>query len=338
MLEGGVSIKEFNILFTSGGRRVSLVKHFKNTLNSLGLKNTIVVTDSTRTASASFVADFSELVPSVISDNYISSLLDLCKHYSIKLLIPLIDSELYLLSCNITEFERVGTTVLVSAPDVILCCEDKRNTFDFFKAEGFKTPELLDIDTVLAEGRDVYPVLLKPAVGSASVGVTRINNPKELEFFRNYVSEPILQDYQVGQEYTVDVLVDFKGKVCSVIPRLRIEARAGEVSKGMTVKNTDIINASRQVVQALKGALGCITLQCFLTGRGELIFIEINPRFGGGIPLSIVAGADFPRWIIEMMTGKEAGFPYEEWKDGVVMLRYDEAVFVTSSDILGASR
>jgi len=165
------------------------------------------------------------------------------------------------------------------------------------------------------------------------VGVTKITNPKELNFFREYIEEPILQELVVGDEYTIDVLADFNGTVCSIVPRLRIETRAGEVSKGMTVKNPAIMAATMKVVEALPGALGCITVQCFLTRGGEIKFIEINPRFGGGFPLSIQAGADFPRWIIEMMLGNEVRIAIDSWQDGVVMLRYDDAVFMSKEMI-----
>ena len=83
------------------------------------------------------------------------------------------------------------------------------------------------------------------------------------------------------------------------MPRLRIETRAGEVSKGMTEKDPDIIRAGHRIVSALPGAVGCITVQGFRTDDGSLSFIEINPRFGGGFPLAAAAGANFPKWIIE---------------------------------------
>jgi carbamoyl-phosphate synthase large subunit len=60
--------------------------------------------------------------------------------------------------------------------------------------------------------------------------------------------------------------------------------------------------------------------------------MEINPRFGGGIPLSLQAGADFPRWIIEMMLGREPALALDGSQDGIVMLRYD-AIFVTKDII-----
>lgn len=169
--------------------------------------------------------------------------------------------------------------------------------------------------------------MLKPYKGNSSIGVTKILNADELKFFLRYVPDAIVQEFITGVEYTMDILVDDSGRVRSVVPRRRVETRAGEVSKGITVKNIDLINAGKRVVEALPGAVGCITVQCLLTPGGEIEFIEINPRFGGGIPLSIKAGADFPRWIIEMHSGRESQIELDGWEDGLVMLRYDDEIF-----------
>jgi carbamoyl-phosphate synthase large subunit len=113
-----------------------------------------------------------------------------------------------------------------------------------------------------------------------------------------------------------------------VVPRHRIETRDGEISKGRTVKNSAIISEGRRLAEALPGAFGAITAQCFVTAQGEIRFIEINPRFGGGFPLSAAAGADFPGWLIRLATGEDPDIAIDGWRDGVTMLRYDEAFFL----------
>jgi carbamoyl-phosphate synthase large subunit len=147
------------------------------------------------------------------------------------------------------------------------------------------------------------------------------------------VPDAIVQENIEGEEFTLDVFVDFKGSVRCIVPRKRIETRAGEVSKGMTVKHPEIMAGGTKVVEKLPGAIGCVTVQCFLTAAGEVIFIEINPRFGGGFPLSIKAGADFPRWIVELMLGMEPDISLDNWQDGVVMLRYDDEIIVSKEMI-----
>lgn len=323
----------FNILFTSAGRRVSLIQSFKQVLTSLELSAILVTTDSQKNAPASFIADFQVQVPRVTDPKYINILKTTCEKYKIKLLIPLIDTELHLLAAHKRDFEAMGVTLLVSSIKTSEICFDKRETYKFFKKMGIQTPEILDAEKILTDPQAQYPLIVKPYNGSSSIGVTQVKNAKELKFFKDYIPNAIIQEFVVGQEYTLDILVDFKGEVRSVVPRLRIETRAGEISKGMTVKNPAIIAAGKKVVESLPGALGCITIQCFLLPNGDIKFIEINPRFGGGFPLSFQAGANFPRWIIEMMLGKEPEITIDGWQDGVVMLRYDDAIFVTRETI-----
>lgn len=320
-------MKPMNILFTSAGRRFSIIEHFKKTLQNLNMPGILVTADMSRLSAASFVADKRELIVPVKSEEYIEQLLSLCKKNNIRLLIPLIDTELLVLSQNKTLFSSEGVTVLVSSPEVVAICKDKRNTATFFTQAGFKTPKIYDPEGILNNPAAQYPFFLKPAMGSSSIGAMRIENAKELAFFKDYIKNCIVQDCIEGEEYTLDVLVNFKGNVETVVPRLRIETRAGEVSKGMTVRNTALLEAGRRLISALPGAVGCITVQCFLTSDQSVVFTEINPRFGGGHPLSIQAGADFPRWIMQTMQGIVPD-DITNWQDELVMLRYDDAVFV----------
>lgn len=280
-----------------------------------------------------FIGDYNESVPRVTDPGYIPTLIEICKLHNIKLLIPLIDTELLLLSEEKELFQEQGVMVLVCSPEANRICRNKINTAEFFRSIGFATPVILQPETILKEKHQDYPYLIKPVDGSCSIGVTKVNSPEELEFFSKYVKNPILQEFIEGEEYTIDVFVDFSGKVRSVVPRLRLEIRAGEVSKGVTVKNKQIIATTKKIAEQLPGALGCLTIQCFLTPDDKIVFIEINPRFGGGFPLSIEAGADFPRWIIEIMLGMDPDIEIDGWQDGTVMLRFDDAIFTTRDKI-----
>lgn len=319
---------DFNILFTSAGRRVSLIKAFRESSERLGVRSRIITSDLKKNAPAAFAGDQHELVPRVTSPEYIGMLAEICKRHNVKLVIPLIDTELLLLSKNKEQFQRIGTTILVSSPEVNEICCDKRKTFSFFSSIGIRTPQIFDPHSIFNNPSAHYPFLLKPADGSSSIGVTKIMNSRELRFFIDYIPDAILQEYITGDEYTLDVLVDMQGKALSLVPRLRIETRAGEVSKGMTVKNKRLIDVGRQVVESLPGPTGCLTLQCFLSEKGEIHFIEINPRFGGGYPLSYAAGADFPGMIIQMMINRPFETAIDAWQDGLVMMRYDESICV----------
>jgi carbamoyl-phosphate synthase large subunit len=319
-----------NILLTSVGRRVVLLKQFRQSMRRSNISGKLVATDLKTTAPASFLADASELVPRIDDPFYIDSLLNICNRYKIDILVPTIDTELLLLSQHRQKFTDIGVELLVSSVATNDICFDKNKTSKFFLDSGVKTPKIYQVEEV--EDRH-FPLIIKPATGSSSVGVHRIVNRHELEFFSNYVKDAIVQELIVGEEYTIDVLLDFSGKAVSIVPRLRMETRAGEISKGRTTKNPALIAAAKQVAESLPGAVGCVTIQCFLQANGDILFIEINPRFGGGFPLSYQAGADFPTWLLQLFNGERPHIEIDDWEDNLVMLRYDDAIFVKNHEI-----
>lgn len=321
-----------NILFTSAGRRVALLRLFREALARRGEDGQIVSADCSRHAPAHFAADAAELVPPISDPAYVAALLEICRRRRIRLLIPLIDTELSLLADRHREFEAVGTTLLVSSPEVNRICIDKRRSAEFFRGCGLAAPRIYSLAEVRA-GAASFPLVVKPAQGSSSLGVHRVEDLEALEFFAARVAKPVIQELAEGREYTLDVLTDFSGKILCVVPRWRIATRAGEISKGMTVREPALIESGARLVQALPGPCGCLTVQCFHAPGQPPQFIEINPRFGGGFPLSAAAGADFPGVLLDLLTGRAPAREALAWKDGTVMLRFDDALFVRREDI-----
>ena len=86
------------------------------------------------------------------------------------------------------------------------------------------------------------------------------------------------------------------------------------------------------LAKALKIAIFIsIAILLFKTDE-RIVFIEINPRFGGGYPLSYLSGANFAKYLIEDFMGKDLEYN-EDWKDNNIMLRYDAEVIVDGSSI-----
>ena len=322
--------QKFHILVTSVGRKVWLLRTFKETLNALDLDGKVVAADISPMAPAMYASDKSCQVCRVSEAEYVPQLLELCEREEIDLLVPLIDTELLPLAETRERFAQVGTTVLVSSPEVVRITMDKRLTHRFLMEHGFDTPRIFDLDPELKRSVPSYPVFVKPAMSAASIGATRVDSEAELKVFMKRVEDPILQEYLAGQEYTLDVLADFQGTVRCVVPRKRLAIRAGEVNKAVTVKDRYIMEVGRRVVEALPGAIGPITVQGFQLSDGRFLLTDINPRFGSGVPVALKARADFPKWIVELALGRGPTIPYDEWQDGLLMLRYDEAIFVPS--------
>ena len=319
--------KRIVILFPCVGRRVVLVELFRRAVRRLGFEPVIVGTDSSETSPALQCCDRPYVVQPVARTGYANQTVDIVKQERVDLLVPTVDLDLPIWARLRGKLAGLGCTALISTPEVVNICQDKRETFRFLKKHGFDTPDTMDTAEVLALKRRRFPYFLKPWDGHAGRGNAVAHDKAELEFYVSRIPNCLVQEVISGQEITIDVLVDFKGDVRCVVPRERLEVRSGEVSKARTVKNLDIIREAKRLVETLGAMSGIITIQCFLTEGGEIKIIEMNPRFGGGIPLSIKAGASFPRWILQFWLGKKPRIKLDGWRDNLLMLRYDEAVW-----------
>jgi len=317
-----------NILFTCIGRRVSLLNSFRDAAKQLRVKTSFFGTDTTELSPALQLSDKGYIVNRITHSSYIKQLLDIVRTNRVSLLIPTVDLDLKLLAKNKSRFARLGCNVLVSAPEIIDICQDKRKTYRFLNKSGFDTPVTMTVKTALAKKKLKWPCFLKPWDGYASRGNAIVNSRKELLFYSKRIPNCIVQEYVEGTEHTCDVYVDFGMNVRCVVPRKRIEVRAGEVSKGQIVKNAHIISEAVKLVQALGAGPGVVTIQLFLTPDDKVKFIEVNPRFGGGVPLSIKAGANFPKWILQELTGRKPKTKFDSYKDKLIMLRYDGEVWL----------
>jgi carbamoyl-phosphate synthase large subunit len=326
--------REVNILFTSSGRRVALLKQFKEAYAKYGFRGKMITADLKNTAPTAYFCDKHYLVPRVTADHYIDSLLAICEAEKIDLIVPLIDTELVLLARNRRRFDERNVKLLLSSLELNEIAFDKWKTYRFFAEHRIAAPKVYSEEEIAAKQYH-FPLFIKPFNGSSSQGAHKIENETELNFFRSYIPGSIVQEFVSGDEYTVDVMLDFQGRIRTIVPRKRIETRAGEVSKGITRKDPAVIEAVKSVVEKLPGPAGCITIQCFKKADGDIVFIEINPRFGGGIPLSIAAGANFPLWTMEIALGRTFAEEDWTWQDGYMMLRYDDAVFMKEEAMSG---
>jgi len=325
---GGTSV---NLLFTCVGRRVCLVEAFRRAARGLRIKAGLFGTDTTPLSPALQSCDMGFLVAPILHRDYIRHLLSIVKAYQVRLLVPTVDLDLKVLAECRQRFESLGCLVLVSNPKVIDICQDKRKTFRFLIRQGFDSPLTASPRSLLTDlkgRRPCYPCILKPWDGYASRDNVHVKNRQDLVFFSRRVPHAICQPYIQGTEYTCDVYMDFHGQVRTVVPRRRMEVRAGEVSKAQVVKDRRIMETVANLVTALGAGPGVVTVQLIMTDDGSMKIIEINPRFGGGAPLSIKAGACFPRWLFQELLGKEPRIRFDGFLDGLVMLRYDSQVWL----------
>jgi carbamoyl-phosphate synthase large subunit len=77
--------------------------------------------------------------------------------------------------------------------------------------------------------------------------------------------------------------------------------------------------------------VGPVNIQCRIA-RGQPTVFEINPRFSGGIPLTIESGADFPAMLLQLALGRDVEPRIGSFRDGVWMSNYESSVFFPSEE------
>lgn len=316
------------LLFTCVGRRVELLQCFRAAAARQGIRLRLIGSDLSPTAPALACVDEAHLTPRIDDDAYIPALLDIIRRSGARALIPTIDTELPVLSAHREALTSAGCLPLVAAPEPIRVCRDKLATYEFLHAHGVDTPATHLPPAPGGSNPLPYPFFLKPRFGSASVGAHVIRNQQEQDYCLSRVPEAIFQEYVEGEVYTLDAYTGLRGAVRCVVPRLRLAVRTGEVARGVVVKDRRIMDAGRKAAETLgPSALGMLTLQCVVSPQGRISFIDINPRFGGGAPMGVAAGADYPAWLLEELRGGDPQIAFDGFRHGLCMSRYDWSVF-----------
>ncbi len=314
-----------NILFTGAGRRVELMQAFRQAALELDIDLKIYGADMLGNAPALSYCDYTRIVCSMRDDGYIDELIQICTNDKISLLIPTIDTDLLVLSQNKDRFELIGTKVLISSPDKIAICRDKNLTAKFFEKCGLKVP--FTTNNYLNYSGS-YPCFIKPKDGSSSINAFKVNCESELIVYSNLIDEYIVQPYIEGTEYTVDIFCDYEGNPITIIPRVRMSVRAGEVLKTKIELDSTIIDECKCLIEEFKPC-GPMTVQLIRQKKSNVnYYIEINPRFGGGSTLSMKAGSRSAENVFNILHNNKIEEGNKNVCDGAVYSRFDQSVCV----------
>lgn len=317
-----------NILVTGVGRRVELLQAFRQAALKLNIELKIYGADMAGTAPALAYCDYTRKVCAMRDSQYIQQLVDICVVDKIDLVMPTIDTDLLVLSRNVEEFEKVGTRVLISKPDKILISRDKNNTGEFFESCGLKAPRTYN-DYKSYPGP--YPCFIKPKDGSSSINAFKVEDEYELEVYSGQVDDYIIQPFVEGREFTIDIFCDFEGNPIFITPRERVQVRSGEVLKTQIHMDRTMIDEAKKLCESFKPC-GPLTVQLIQDkNTGDNYYIEINPRYGGGAPLSMKAGARSAEALLTLLSGGVVEYQ-ENSCNGAVYSRFDQSVCISEGD------
>ena len=326
-----------NILLTSAGRRSYLVKYFKEALNG---KGEVHASNSEYTIALQ-EADNYFISPLIYEENYVDSLISYCKINNINAIISVFDIDLLVLANAKNYIESFGIKLLLANAEVVKICNDKWLTYKFLLENEILTPRTYkskeDALEALSGGEISFPLIMKPRWGMASMGIYKVNNLEELDFFYSksirdiessylkYESNltpgetVLIQEIIEGQEYGLDVINDLKGNFVCVLPKSKLLMRAGETDLGETVSPSIFIDTAHKLSELLKHEV-ILSVDCFDV-EGKIYVLEMNCRISGHYPLSHLAGTNLPLQIIEWIEGKSTSIKNFKFKEGLYITK-----------------
>lgn len=309
-----------NILLTSAGRRSYIVDYFKNTD---GIDN-VYASNSAYTIALKRADDFF-ISPLIYDPEYIPSIIKFCKEKDVKVVLSLFDIDLLVLAQNSDIFKENGIVLVLAPAEFVKICNDKYATYEFLTSLGLKSPKTYlsteDVKTAIRNGEVSYPIIMKPRWGMASMGIYKVDNDEELEFFTRKCNKDIFNSYlkyessmtkdkaiiyqevMTGEEYGLDVLNDLNGNYIKTFAKQKVTMRSGETDLGRTTDPKPFEHVAK-VIASKSGHHGICSVDCF-NKEGEIYVIEMNCRISGHYPLAYLAGFNYPQLIVDWMNGKD---------------------------------
>lgn len=316
-------MKSIRVLVLPGGSRMAtgIIKYIKK---DSGIY--VVAADSGNLAPGLYLADKGYQIPLFSpEDCFLESVWDIIEHEHIDLVIPALDPILLRFMELRDEFENRGAKVIASPLETLVITNDKWKTFKVLQGkvpvpQSFLNPNDIDIP---------YPLFMKPRCGSGSIDAVKIESQEELSFYFSRIKDPIIQEYLDGEEYTVDCMADMSGNLLFAIPRVRLDTKAGVSVKGEIRENKELQKMA-QTISDIFSFCGPFLFQA-KEKEGNFRVMEINARFGGGMPLSCAAGPNIYSLSARMFLGERIEIPPIRY--GMSFTRYDEEIFLKKEEM-----
>lgn len=264
-------------------------------------------------------------VSAVKDEQYIDELIDICKKEKIDLIVPIHTNELERIADNIERFKAIGTDALISDAKAIRIANDKIKLYDFLDRNGFNVPKSMITDNAefaIEFMRRFHgtPFVIKEAHECGGIGLYVVKNGYEpkiycyadyigIEDVKNVIKDDklmIIQEFLVGQEYSVDLVCD-NGKAVLSAVRHNIVV-AGSPRNSVVEEDFGISAEPKKVAELLKFD-GCIDFDIKCDEAGKPYIIDCNPRNAATLSLIHKAGMNMPLAALRMKIGMT---PYDE--------------------------
>jgi carbamoyl-phosphate synthase large subunit len=283
----------------------------------------VIGVDCDSTAAGQGLVDEFAVLPAADDPDLVPQLVKLVQRVRATALMCTVTEEIGALHTGSGLLEEAGLAMWLPPVDSVRDCADKWRFARLCRTHAIPAPP-----TALGTAESVPgPWIIKPRFGRGSRDVFAADSVEELDWALARVPDPIVQSRLTGREFTVDALVDRDSSLAGAVPRWRLETKAGISTKGQTFAHPRLVAHVAQLLSALR-IQGPVNVQGFLAEDGAISFTEVNPRFSGGLPLSLAAGADLVGEYLRGIHGLALRPERLTAQPNVTMYRYHAEVFV----------
>ena len=323
-----------NILLSCIGKRSYIAEYFRHSLPEGGK---IIGTSNTNWTPGFSSCDISIVLPPIASDEYVPALLSACKKYEVSGILSLFDPDVHRLSAHREEFARAGVVPVFPGSAASKVAFDKLETWRFMTQVGIAVPlttDSLSQAHTWLESKDLnFPLVVKPRYGFGSANTFIANTLSELNVFFHYVPDMLVQQFIDAEALNVDGLSDLEACPVAAVPWRKLLSRMGETERSVTIDCPDLVALAQRIAREV-GIIGPFDADFFRDSDGKIWLLELNPRFGGGYPVSHLAGANFPELIVRMVGGNPVLWSQMSYKSGVTMMKKLEVISGPTPDCL----
>ena len=288
------------LLLPSAGRKVALMRCLEKYFRVYPCG---YVPPETASCCLAAMGRFVEQPEGLSDQGYARWLKETCERISIDLVIPVRDGDMWRLNSLRHMFKA---EVIMSTAAALHCCNDKLNTYHVLNnpESGVFVPLTVQMAS-WRELENLFPLFVKHRHGSGSQLAQKVYTPGELGavLIEHDHEELIVQNFVGGDEYTVDVFCDRAGLIRGISTRKRVSVIEGQMDQGEIVEIPDAISRAVAEITSELTFVGPVNMQFILAPDGAPWLTDVNLRFGGGTPLTIAAGCDFAKGLLQMFRG-----------------------------------
>ena len=278
----------------------------------------VIIGTGNETFTPGFAAcDRAYRLPAINDAAYLDAVLTVCLRERITAMITLSDLDLEAISKIHGPITDAGIACFFPKQEIAMRFLNKQLTFDFCLQNGIKTPRTTGtLEQALNEFG--FPLVIKPIDGSASQGIGIFHDRMAVKSHWRNLRHPIAQEYIQGRQINVESCSSAQGDLLVLTVWERYKSVMGETLLAETIDNPAALKVAAALLR--RSPIPGPTDMDFIERDGELFLIEVNTRFGGGYPVSHLAGADFTGAMVRSLEGQRP-HRLDGYRRGVVMMK-----------------